>query len=88
MSSRLFAPPERRPRWTGNILPVLAEPACPRQICGAFLVTLRGVVQPALFYHGGYGGAERTVAQACPVCGWSTVVRVETVNPRKLAEVA
>lgn len=85
--SRLFAPVERKPKWTGNVLPVVAEPWCPRRFCGAWLVTLRGWVQPALFFHGGYGGAERTTAQACPVCGYQVEVAVETLNPRKLAEV-
>lgn len=83
--TRLFAPPTRQRRATGGVLPVLANPVCPDRRCGAALVTLRGVVQPALFYHGGYGGAERTVAQACPVCGWTARTATETINPRRLA---
>lgn len=73
-----------RDRWTGNILPVLAQPWCPRLTCRSPLVTLAAAVQPALFFHGGYGGAERTTILACPACGWSAPDRVETLNPRGL----
>lgn len=37
--------------------------------------------QLALFFHGGYGAAERSTVEFCPGCGWVRTVAVETVNP-------
>lgn len=85
MTSRLFATERtKRPRWTGNVLPVLAAPLCPRQVCRASLATLSPVTQPALFLHGGYGGAERVRKALCVRCGWWGEVSRETVSPRRL----
>lgn len=86
MTGRLFDAPAAaaRTRWSGNALPVLAPPVCPAAGCGAPLATLRPAVQPALFFHGGYGAAERVVNVLCGACGWSRTCTVESVNPRLL----
>lgn len=85
MTGRLFdAPAAARARWSGNVLPVLSPPVCPRATCGAPLVTCRPAVQPALFFHGGYGAAQRVVNELCGACGWSRTATVESVNPRLL----
>lgn len=84
-AARLFdAPAVARARWTGNVLPVLARPVCPVSVCAAPLFTLRPAVQPALFFHGGYGAAERTTIRVCVACGWAGTAHVETLNPRHL----
>lgn len=85
MTARLFdAPAVRRGRWTGNVLPVLAAPLCPREVCGSPLIRLPAAVQPALFFHGGYGAARRVVNELCGGCGWTRTATIESLNPRTL----
>jgi len=74
----------RKPKWTGNVLPVLSPPRCPVKVCGHPLTTLPAVTQPALFLHGGFGAAERTTLRLCCACLWVGTARVESVSPRRL----
>lgn len=74
----------RRHTWTGERLPVpyLGVRACRRCSVGE-LIRLEPSTQLALFYHGGYGAAERKTFDLCLACGHVSVVSMETVNPRR-----
>jgi hypothetical protein len=69
-------------RTTGMEIEPLPRDTCLR--CGADTTTI-AVGQPALFIHGGYGATERTTIRLCTIhdCGWTMVVHVQEVNPRR-----
>jgi hypothetical protein len=75
----------RRNTWTGSlaVVPYEGTRNCPRCSHG-LLMRLAPHVQPALFYHGGYGAAERLTYDLCLACGHVSVVQTETLNPRHL----
>lgn len=78
MKRPLFATAPRL-RWTGTTaLAIRLSPDCQ---CGP---TLSGAyIQPALFYHGGYGAAEAVESMWC-MCGRVRIRNTRPVNPRTL----
>ncbi len=75
MSTGLFVTPRRR-RWSGTRALAIRDADC---VCGPLQHAT--FTQPALFYHGGHGAAEKVNASWC-LCG--KVKRRDTVptNPR------
>lgn len=72
-------------QWAGERLPVLFDGQRACRFCSVgYLVSLDPFAQPALFYHGGYGAVERKTVDVCLACGRVSVMRLETVNPRRL----
>jgi len=80
-----FAEAVRRHTWAGSraVVPYDGTRYCPRCSHG-LLLRLDPHIQPALFYHGGYGASERLTYDLCLACGRVSVVQVETLNPRNL----
>lgn len=77
---KLFAAPSIRHRWTGTTaLALRADTLC--TLCGTAYRDAH--TQPALFYHGGYGEAQRLDVSWCS-CGALNRVDVDPVNPRHL----
>ncbi len=76
---------DRRHTWTGSrsLVPWQGLRVCTRCTVGE-IVRLGPFTQPALFFHGGYGAAERQVIDVCVVCGRVTVAQTDAVNPRSL----
>ena len=76
----------RRHTWTGSraLVHYQGHRACTRCSIGE-VIQLGPFIQPALFFHGGYGAAERRVVDVCLACGRVTVAQFDTVNPRELA---
>ena len=72
-------PPERT-RWTGNTLPVLyvGDPTCR---CGGMVVRCDPVTSEPLFFHGGYGEAQRVTVTVCLACHRTTERLRESVRP-------
>lgn len=71
-------------KWTGStaVAVYTGSRACSR--CGiGEVVRVKAVVQLALFYHGGYGAAERRHIDLCLACGRVSVAGYETLNPRR-----
>lgn len=75
----------RRHTWSGSraVIPYQGKRACSKCSMGV-LVRLAPSTQLALFYHGGYGAAERSTYDLCLACGHVVVVAVETLSPRRL----
>ena len=73
---------EPRTRWEGTraIVPTYGAP-CHR--CGTSY-RIR-YVQPALFFHGGYGAAEERATTYCE-CGLLSFTRLSLKNPRHLGD--
>lgn len=70
---------ERAPRWTGTralALSVSVDCHCGPVYRGSY-------TQPALFYHGGHGAAERIESTWC-MCGRIRMRDSLPINPRKL----
>ena len=65
------------------VLPYHGRRHCSRCSFGE-LIRLGPVTQMSLFYHGGYGAAERKTIDLCLACGRTQVVHKETVNPRRV----
>ena len=76
----------RRNTWHGETLPVpyVGDRGCRRCSVGQ-LVQLEPSTQMALFYHGGYGAAERKTYDLCLACGHVSIIHIETLNPRRFA---
>lgn len=74
----------RRHAWDGETLPVLhqGQRGCRRCSIGE-LMRLAPSTQLTLFYHGGYGAAERNTYDLCLACGHVSIVHIETLNPRR-----
>jgi len=78
-AARLYAVEPKR-RWTGSTaIAVVDAPTC--VWCGTWFEATH--TQPALFYHGGYGAAQRRSARWC-LCGAVGSVDLTDVNPRNL----
>ena len=74
----------RRHAWSGSraLVPYAGVRSCVRCAVGQ-VVRMTAGVQGALFYHGGYGAAERRTVDVCVACGRVSVAGVETLNPRR-----
>lgn len=72
--------PRARRHLAGNLPVPFDRAACPA--CGAGTVTV-GMVEQALFRHGGYGADRVTARRLCrAVCGWALTTEVGEANPR------
>jgi len=86
-TGRLFtvdAPERARVEW-GRWFPVPRGATCPDVHCCTPLTRMPSAVQPALFYHGGYGAAVQSIYEVCLSCGWTRTVETNAVNPRTLS---
>lgn len=75
----------RRNTWSGStaVEVYAGRRSCSRCSVGD-IVELDAGIQPALFYDAGYGAAERRTVAVCLACGRTSVVRLDTLNPRRL----
>lgn len=73
----LFAATKERYRGSKEL--AISNPEC--VWCGPVSTVVS--TQPALFRHGGFGGAERWTVRSC-LCGAVRSESFETVNPRRL----
>lgn len=80
--ARLFEV-EAKERWRGSraLVPVPRD-VCPR--CHVGSPQEQTITELALFIHGGYGAARRSVWLHC-ACGWELRTAVSEVNPRHVA---
>lgn len=72
----------RQATWIGNVLPTiyLGDRHCPRCTFG-HIVTLEPFVEEPLFFHGGYGEAQRRTVDVCLACGKTSVRVLESLAP-------
>lgn len=74
----------RRHTWAGETLPAVWKGHRPCNRCSVGEIVRVGTfTQTALFYHGGYGAAERKTVDICLACGRVNIDLLETLNPRR-----
>lgn len=68
--------------WEGSVLPMVYEGIrhCPRCTFGE-VVTLEPFIEESLFFHGGYGEAQRRTVDVCLACGKASVRVLESIPP-------